>query len=603
MQSRSLFAWFFIGNLILVTLVLTLAGSFTSDKILRQANQKSEILQKELVRAQRVCLESLWTTENTANRNERIQNFCREFNNGDNQSRLTVVDLNGHVLGDSEENPEEMEPCTPEHHPEIGEALKGRFGESLRQSETMHGFFRYFAEPIRTNDNKIAGAARLAMPVSGIKEIGQAFFSGIVVNFLMAFLAGVPLMLVFAWLWYRPIRELHAAAMNISHGNLETPVPVSGPIELAHLASAMEQMRKTVSSQLETIETQKNNLRAILNELNEAIFATDAEDRLLFINRAAENLFAISPPEKNTLLQSILRYGTLLSFYERAKSHTDDSLEQVQIDLCGKRRLLDLRMSNISQESTESGLASLLIVSDQTEAARTTAMKVEFVANASHELRTPLATIRAAVDNLLDNIDGDPGTLRRLADILDRHVGRLEAMVRDLLDLHLVENSHIPNRFEMLQTKEIRDDIYDLFRAKLLEKGVTLRIETVPTGFPSDPNRLHLILQNIVDNAIKFSPAGSEVLLQLTPDKNNLTISCRDRGCGIPKEEQKKVFDRFYQVKGEKSGDNRVRGTGLGLAIVKHATERLGGSIHLESRPGTGTTITIPLPILAADMS
>ncbi|MCL2348390.1 MAG: ATP-binding protein [Planctomycetaceae bacterium] len=477
-----------------------------------------------------------------------------------------------------------------------------------------------------------------AMPVSNLEESWQTYFSRIAVNFLPAFLAGVPWMLMFAWLWYRPIRELHTVAMNISRGNLETPVPISGPMELAHLASAMERMRQTVSSQLETIETQKNNLRAILNELNEAIFATDSEDRLLFINRAAENLFAISPPEKNAHLQSILRYGTILSFYERAKRNTNDSQEQVQIDLRGKRRFLDLRVSNISQESTESGLASLLIVRDQTEAVRTTEMKVEFVANASHELRTPLATIRAAVDNLLDSLldntdgmndnsetldsnrlenseagDGNPASqggcarpkaavhtgcgIRRLADILDRHVGRLEAMVRDLLDLHLVENAHIPNRFGTLQTKEIRDDLYDLFHAKLLDKGVTLRIETTPAEFLSDPNRLYLILQNIVDNAVKFSPAGSEVLLQLTPNKNNLTISCRDHGCGIPKAEQKKIFDRFYQAKGEKSGDNRVRGTGLGMAIVKHATERLGGRILLESQPGTGTTITINIPI------
>jgi len=437
----------------------------------------------------------------------------------------------------------------------------------------------------------------LVMPVSEPAETWQTYFLRIVVNFLLAFLTGIPLMVMFTWLWYRPIRELHAAAMNISRGNLDTPVPISGPVELAHLASAMERMRQTVSSQLETIETQKNNLRTILNELNEAIFATDTEDRLLFINRAAENLFAIAPPGKNAHLQSVLRYGTLLSFYERAKTDTDDSLEQVQIDLNGKRRILELHMSKVSQESTGSGLASLLIVRDQTEAVRTAEMKVEFVANASHELRTPLATIRAAVDNLLDNIDGNSETLRRLADILDRHVGRLEAMVRDLLDLHIVESGHIPNRFEMMKAGEIRDDLYDLFRAKLLDKGVTLRIMTTPMEFRSDPNRLHLILQNIVDNAIKFSPAGSEVLLQLMFEHGHLMVSCRDHGCGIPKEEQKKVFDRFYQAKGEKSGDNRVRGTGLGMAIVKHATERLGGSVALESQLEIGTTITINIPI------
>jgi len=461
---------------------------------------------------------------------------------------------------------------------------------------------------------------------------GQSWLPGIVVHFLLALLAGIPLMLIFAWFWYRPIRELYAAAMNLSRGNLETPIPISGPMELAYLASAMERVRQTAFSQLETIETQENNLRTILNQLNEAIFAVDTEDRLMFINRAAKNLFGIDLPENNAHLQSLLRYGTMMSFYERAKRGTGDSLEQVQIDLNGKRHNLELRMSKILRESTESGLALLLIVRDQTESVRTAEIKVEFVANASHELRTPLATIRAAVDNLLDSIDSDSEILsssqlqfpertreqinesadlqrpkatahtgygiRRLADVLDRHVGRLEVMVRDLLDLHIVENSHVPNRFEMMQTEGIHDDLYDLFRTKLLDKAVTLRIETTPTEFQSDPNRLYLILHNIVDNAIKFSPPGSEVLLQLAVRNDHLVISCRDQGCGIPREEQKKVFDRFYQVKGEKSGDNRVRGTGLGMAIVKHATERLGGNILLESQQDVGTHITVTLPIV-----
>ncbi|MDR1959128.1 MAG: HAMP domain-containing protein [Planctomycetaceae bacterium] len=602
MQSRSFFTWLFTGNLILITLILILVSSVTFQRIVRQTGRKSEVIQKELLAAQREYLEWIWRSEkNVSLRDEQIRNFCRAFNNRRSRMRLTVIDVTGHVIGDSEEAPEQMPLHTARGRPEMAAALNGISGESLRFSETMRQVFHYFSEPVfcdnaRKDGQAVAGVVRLAIPVSDTEEMHHTLFYGMVFGFALTLLAAVFPVFGFAWFWYRPIKELSVAARNISQGNLESVITVPGPLELMQLASAMEQMRQTVSAQLKTIEIQQENLRTIFNGLSEAIFAADAENRVLFVNRSAENLFAIALPENPVPLQSVLQHPTILAFYERAVTYNDDVREQIQIDLSGSRKVLELQMTKIPKRLTGGGIASLLIVRDQTEAFRTAEMKVEFVANASHELRTPLTTIRTVVDNLLDNVADDPETLRQLITILDRHVGRLEAMIRDLLDLHIVENSSIPNHFEPIRTEEIRDWISGLFYTKLLDKEITLRIDAVPFTFYSDPNRLHLIFQNIVDNAIKFSHAGSEVLLNISREEHDLLIRCSDHGCGIPQEEQKKVFDRFYQSKTAKSGDNRIRGTGLGMAIVKHAAERLGGKIVLESQPGKGTMITIRIP-------
>ncbi len=599
MTSRSFFTWLFVGNMILITLILSLGSLFTFHSMQRQTVRESELFHHELLEAQRDYIKRIW--EDTAATNPetlvpRIQAFCMAFNNRHNRCRLTVVDSAGHVLGDSEEQPWQMALHNTPDRPEIMAALAGKTGEDIRESSTRRIPYRYLAQPVE-HGGIVMGAVRLAMPMADIQQMRTALLRGVVLNSVLTLLIALALSAVFAWYWFRPLRMLHGVAKNISRGDLKTPVVFHGPLELEHLAGALEHMRETVSAQVELMERQRVILQTIFNDLDEAIFAIDREDRLLYVNTSAHRMLEIPPQASHGHLWSVMRHGTILSLYEQMKSTQKTASGQMELEIGTRRMTLEVQASPISPQSSSSEIASLLIVRDRTQWARMNQMKADFVANASHELRTPLTTIRAAIDNLRDGVADDPAMVAHLLNILDRHVSRLEAMVQDLLDLHIVENDHIQNRVSTVRGEEVTAWLTDLFSAKATDKDVKMRIDCEANVFETDEKRLHLILQNIVDNAIKFSEPGHTVWVRMWLGDDALQITCQDNGCGIPPEEQSKIFDRFYQANAAKSGDNRVRGIGLGMAIVKHALERLGGKIELDSRPGVGTTVKIQIPV------
>ena len=244
------------------------------------------------------------------------------------------------------------------------------------------------------------------------------------------------------------------------------------------------------------------------------------------------------------------------------------------------------------------GIAALLVLRDITEIARAAAMKAEFVANASHELRTPLATLRAAVDSLLHTQGEEPENISRILPILDRHVARLEEMTNDLLDLNIIETAKQQLRTEKIELASLVAWAEEHFAQAAGDKNVELKISTTQpfSMFASDRRLIQLILQNLIDNAIKFTPAAGRVECRLRVEDNHLGIEVSDTGCGIPAEMTERVFERFFQIDAARTGDTKVRGTGLGLAIVKHATERLGGKVMLDSTPGKGTTVIVEIP-------
>ena len=233
-------------------------------------------------------------------------------------------------------------------------------------------------------------------------------------------------------------------------------------------------------------------------------------------------------------------------------------------------------------------------------------VKSEFVANASHEMRTPLATIRAAVDSL-----GSLGPLgpdsqeefTKIRDMLDRHTTRLEEMTHDLLSLHTIETAKQPLRLEDVEAGSLVRWAQEQFSPRAADKGVALEVSAEPPSavFTSDQMLLRLILQNLLDNAIKFTPPGGHVTCRLDVGEELLRLSVSDTGCGIPPALHERVFERFFQVEPARSGSGKARGTGLGLAIVKHATERLGGAVSLKSQPGQGTGVEVRLPLVGQE--
>lgn len=599
MRRLSFFSRLLLGNLLLVGVVVVVAGLVSYRNLNARYQRIDAAHQRELTELARQYFERLWGEEGPP-APAVIDAHTKELF-GESELRLTIIAPDGVVLGDSDVDPATMENHLTPNRPEISEALDGKHGRNIRRSETMGVELRYFAEPIRPAPpgSEAVGVVRVAMPVRAIAE-GRGFLRNVlVVSALTAGIAALLLALLLSWMWYAPLRLLDLAARRLAKGDLSKRVHISGSPELIRLADALNGMRDSLSRQIETIRAQRENLQTVVSNLGEGVIATDADQRIVLMNSSAGELFGVDPSDAaGRKLQQAVRVPEVVdAMRELTEGEGDPISRRFEIDQGNRRRTLDLRAVEVPGH-VAGGVEALLVVRDQTDLARTAAMKSEFVANASHELRTPLATIRAAIDSLEATDPTDREAFAKVVGILDRHATRLESMVTDLLALHMVETSRQRLQLEQLRLGLLAGWVREQFAATAEHADVALDVHVSSPAVVVDTDRtlVQLIVQNLVDNAIKFTPAGGRVETAFTHENQELLIRVSDTGCGIPSEFQDRVFERFFQVEESRSGRKTGRGTGLGLSIVKHSTERLEGELTLKSEVGKGTTVEVRIP-------
>ncbi len=353
---------------------------------------------------------------------------------------------------------------------------------------------------------------------------------------------------------------------------------------------------------------QHDHLRHIIDSLDEPMLVIDQTEEIIFANRAASEFFQIKherligAPAPQAITQ-----GPLLTAVRRALvggRHT------ARTDLGTHRgpRIYDVSSAPIAAGNDATG--AVLVLRDVTDLARAARMKTDFVANASHELRTPLAAIRAALDTARLAANDDPEQMLRFIDMAPAHLRRLEEMTRDLIDLSRLESPDLHIGAEPLSVLDLCDSLRTLHAEQGAARGVTLQFELTEgvNGFRTDPRLVHLVLKNLIDNALKFCDDDTTVrivgAIAMGGDtRRRARFEVRDQGVGIPLNQQQRVFERFYQVNAARpglsaAGNSSKRGTGLGLSIVKHAVSALGGEVGLESVYQEGTTVWFVIPEL-----
>jgi two-component system phosphate regulon sensor histidine kinase PhoR len=611
-RRSSLFLKLFTANLLLVCLVFGAAGVASYYSLNAQHVREMAAWQDRVAGIARLSVEHLWPLPESE-----MARACKEFATaaptearggaegppGGLPTRLTVIAADGRVLGDSLSDPSGMENHKTPDRPEVLEALNGRTGVDVRRSETLAVEYRYVAVPVR-HEGRVVGAVRVATPVVAIAESQAVMRDGLIGTVIMAIVAFALLGLLLNWVWYAPLRRMAMAARRIASGDLAHRVRMPGSRELAQLALAINDMRDGLAGQIGTITAQRENLRQIVAHLKEGVVAVDRDGCIVVMNDAAVGLLAPDlPGVVGRRLDAVVRHAAIVDAYNQAVSGGEAVRREVQVSVKGEPRHLDLHASPMSAPAGE-GVAGLIVVRDVTDLVRAAAMKAEFVANASHELRTPLATLRAAVDSLAadagdpDHVAGLPaGRQADVAAILDRHVRRLEGLTEDLLDLHSVEGAERRPALEPISAGSMAAWIRSQFAERAAGRGLALEVAAgAPDDtFASDRHVLELILRNLIDNAIKFTPAGGRVACDVQRDAGRMRLRVADTGVGIRPEDRPHLFERFFQADASRTG-GAARGSGLGLAIVKHACERLGATVSIESDPGCGTTATVLVP-------
>lgn len=436
------------------------------------------------------------------------------------------------------------------------------------------------------------GAIFLLQPMSGVYGILQDI-QGTLLNATGIAIAIVALLgLASARTITQPILEITSQAEKLAAGNFDISVRVRSHDEIGRLAEVFNYLTEELRQSIHAMDNEKGKLEAILEYMSNGVIAFDNDEQIMHINPKASELLDL-PAEATTadVLQQ-LHLGSAAEIMHLAPATIELVLDDAAQTVL--RAYLAPVMGSSEQQS-----GVVVVLQDMTEQSHLEQLRRDFVANVSHELRTPLTTIKSYVETLLDGAIEDRAVASSFLTVLDEESDRMARLVTDLLTLSSLDNVE-ENQLQLLFLDELALDVANKMAVAAKQQEVHLGI-SIPEEVPStlaNRDEIEQVLINIVSNAIKFTPAGGDVSINLHVDPEAVTILVRDTGVGIPAEDLPRIFERFYRV--DKARSRQMGGTGLGLAIAEQIIARHGGRIWVESQVGHGTTVSFSLPLPVA---
>ncbi len=505
-------------------------------------------------------------------------------------ARVTIIALDGKVLGDSLEDPSTMENHAA--RPEVRDALALGLGESTRYSTTVEQEMMYVAVPIRSQD-KILGIARVALPVvavqNSVNQVTLVISLAMVATTVLAIVAAG----LIAWLTTRPIREVTEASKRIASGELRQKIPVRSRDETGQLSQAFNEMTSNLNKLVGEISAERTKLQSILANMADGVMMVDVERKIVLANPASESLFSFRVQDSVTK-----------PFIEVVHDHEADEIlkqcltthqtQTVQFESAISKRFLRA----IAIPITDGNLTGVLILfQDLTELRNLQTMRRELVGNISHELRTPIAGIKAMVETLKGIAVDDKEAAIDFLNRIDGEVDRLTQIVSELTELSRIETGRAELRIAPTDLNLLIEDVVSQMNPLAVKQQVTITTD-LDKNLPkvkADKERIRQAIVNLVHNAIKFSHPAGRITLSTRADNESVIVNVSDTGIGISKEDLSHVFERFYKADKARSRD----GSGLGLAIAKHTVQAHGGNIWARSEEGKGSTFSLSLPIKA----
>jgi len=509
-------------------------------------------------------------------------------------TRITVILPSGVVIGDSDESPVQMD--NHANRPEIASALKGANGTSTRYSRTLQKKMMYVAVPIAL-DQHVMGVIRTSVPVTAIdRKLAEIRLRIILAVILISVLiAGISLYI--SRRISRPIEEMEKGARQFAQGNLDHSLTIPDSVELAGLAKAMNEMAAELDWKVKSAFAQRNEIRTILASMVEGVIALNPNDRILNMNQAAAEILEIPlPKDKRCSLHEIIRNTTLEKLIRDSRADnlpTDGDI----IYNKSSEKTLHVRCAPL-KDADETRIGTLLVIDDVTKLRQLEIVRRDFAANVSHEIKTPLTAIKGFVETLKHHNIKDTAEQERFLNIIDRHVIRLTSIIEDLMKLSVIEQDAMEKEITFQEVKliDILQAAVDIYGSAAEERDITVVLACDPDiTIEADPSLLEQAAVNLLDNAIKYSEPGGEVILTVTVSGNEVVIDFQDHGIGIMKKHLPRVFERFYRA--DKARSRQLGGAGLGLAIVKHITQTHGGYVSVDSTVNKGSTFSIHLPL------
>jgi two-component system, OmpR family, phosphate regulon sensor histidine kinase PhoR len=489
--------------------------------------------------------------------------------------RITVIRTDGVVLADSVRDPGTME--NHAGRPEVRAALAGRVGVDTRVSETVGRPFRYVALP-PTGDRIV----RMALPEAIVDARLSQARTLVIGGAALAAIVGVIAVALIARRLARPVRGVTDAVTRMSAGDLAARAPEEGPADLALLATELNRMASDLDARIREVAREREQRDVILSAMEEGVVLIGADGSVSYANPAASRVLRSTPRDVRTLAPHELR-----ALVEDCRAEETAQEREVETGIPTRT----IRASAVPIDVTDD---VLLVLRDVTASRRVEAMRRDFVADASHELKTPAAAIQAGAETIQRALEGDDeAAAARFAAQVRREAIRLSRIVSDLLDLSRLESER-PTMEHVRLDRIVTEEIHRL-RQQAAEGGVELEVEAGPVSVRGSSKDLALLVRNLLENAVRYSPEGGRVTVMLSKNSEHVVLAVEDTGIGIPSRDLPRIFERFYRV--DRARSRETGGTGLGLSIARHVVEQHGGWIQAQSELGGGSEFTVTLPL------
>jgi len=401
------------------------------------------------------------------------------------------------------------------------------------------------------------------------------------------------------------VDALAAFSRRIASGDYRAIPPDPARGALAELGDALNAMARRLDQTMRSLAEERNRSAAILASMAEGVAVIDEKERVIFCNQAFRRIFALeaTAPADGRPMIELIREPGLLEIVRRVLDGAEVETGEIERGTVTRQNfratVSRLATSGADRESEQVGAA--LVLHDISDLRRLERVRRDFVANVSHEFKTPLTAIQGFAETLLGGALEDEDHNRRFVEIIRNHSSRLARLTDDLLELSRIEAGKTELDSRAVGVRGIAMACVETMRPRLQQGNLRLDLH-LPADLPevkADPRRLREILQNLLDNAMQYTPAGGRIWVEAASanggDADQVIVTVGDTGIGIPQAEQQRIFERFYRVDAARSRE--AGGTGLGLAITKHLVESHGGRIWVESEVGTGSKFSFSLPV------
>jgi two-component system phosphate regulon sensor histidine kinase PhoR len=431
---------------------------------------------------------------------------------------------------------------------------------------------------------------RLALPLSAVDQTRSSLHTVLGVALLPAILLSLGLSYLLSRVTSRTLTALTSGAARFGTVDFSARLPVRSRDELGELARVMNEMADRLEDEMLRLGAERNRLDAILRGMGEGLLVSDAAGSVTLVNPAFRELFEISAEPAGRPLAEVCRHPALLETFRRVQENRSEQVAEIVLPRVDEITLLT-HWVPLNEGGLPAGVVA--VFHDISDLKRLERVRRDFVANVSHELRTPVTVIRGYAETLAGGA-ADPATAARFIATIQAHAERLTALIGDLLTLSELEARGAALALAPVDLVTAVEHCCHLLQPQAAEQKIAIDSSAVPAlTVLADRQRLEQVLVNLLDNAVKYTPAGGRVTLAAAAGDQLVTVSVRDTGPGIPLQEQARIFERFYRVDAGRSRDQG--GTGLGLAIVKHIVQLHGGAVGVESVPGQGACFTFTL--------